>query len=212
MGQRWGVGVEASQRHAIRTPRPHACTVTQGGHLGHHLRKLAGTRAHVASGVVHALTVLHPVPGASQPLLRQDVLLRATRNHGRTVIVVQLTRPRAWTRAGTWTMAVRALAAHGLEKLGHGGIGGKISESTGFPQLLGGAGPHVWPPHAPLVDHVVDHVVAVVVAHSRTSRRLPPAAHRIPLLSHELVPQRRAAALALGRVEQHGGVWREHWV
>lgn len=184
MGQRWGVSVGASQQHAIRTHRstswPHRPTVTHGGglHLDHHVRELAWTRAQMAPRVVHVLAVLHGISWTPQPLLSEDILLRATRDHTCAVVVVQLCRSlrtRPWAGAETWTMAVPskvvgALAAHGLEKLSHGGVWGKVTKSAHFSQLLGGTGPwHVGSPHAPFIENVVDHVVTVVVVHSSTA-------------------------------------------
>lgn len=181
MGKRWGVSVGASQWHAIgthwSTSWPHRPTVTHGGglHLGHHVRELAWTRSQMGPRGVHVLAVLHGISWYPQPLLSEKVLLRATGDHTCAVVVVQLwgsLRTRPWTGTETWTMAVPshvvgALAAHGLEELGHGGVWGKVSESTHFPQLLSCTGPlHVGSSHASFVKHVVDHVVTGVVVDS----------------------------------------------
>lgn len=180
MGQRWGISVGSSQRHAIRadqsTARTHGPTVTHGRglHLSHHVRELAWTRAQVAPRGVQVLAVLHGVTGAPQPLLGEEVLLRASRDHGCGVTVVQLcsslrTRPCAGTEARTMAApshVVGALAAHGLEELGHGGVWGKGSKSAYFSQLLSGTGTwHVGSSHAWFVKHAVDHVVTVVMVY-----------------------------------------------
>lgn len=132
----------------------------------------------MASRVVHVLAVLHVVSRAPQPLLVHEVLLMASRDHGCVVTVVQLSsslRTRPWARAEARTMGVPshvvgALAAHGLEELGHGGVWGEVSKSAHFSKLISGTGTwHVGSSHTWFIKHVINHVVTVVMVHRCTT-------------------------------------------